>query len=126
MNDTILKWHRRLALLAVVEVILSSLCAMLRLLMTKLRPAPEMVDHRVPPLGYARAPGDLIAAHGIVVITDLRVVSWARKSYYQIALSAGCRDAISDSIMARRLPIGSAIRRVPRPRVYRRRHSYGS
>lgn len=91
MNDGLLRWHRRLGLIAAVGVILSSLSGMLHPLMTRLQPAPVkmMLDYRIPSLEFAWAPGALLAAHGIVAITDLRVVSWNGRTYYQITLPDG-------------------------------------
>lgn len=88
-NSAILKWHRRLGLTAAVGVILSGLSGVLHPLMTRLQPAPAKValDHRLPALDNAIAPRRLLAANGIANLTDLRIVSWAGKSYYQVTLS---------------------------------------
>lgn len=90
-NGAILKWHRRLGLLAAVGVILSSLSGMLHPLMTRLQPAPVRLtlDQRLPAIDYAIAPSRLLSAIGLATINDLRIVSWAGKSYYQVTLPDG-------------------------------------
>jgi uncharacterized iron-regulated membrane protein len=93
MNGAILDWHRRLGILAAVGVVLSSLSGMLHPLMTRLQPAPARVDldHRLPALDNAMAPARLLSANGLAALSDLRIVSWAGKSYYQVTLT----DAVS-------------------------------
>jgi hypothetical protein len=91
MNEAVFKWHRRLGLIAAVGVILSSLSGILHPIMTRLQPAPAKmtIDYRVPALDNAMAPSGLLRAHGLAAISDLRVVSWAGQSYYQVTLSDG-------------------------------------
>jgi len=87
-SAVILKWHRRLGLVAAVGVILSSLSGMLHPLMTRLQPAPAKLalDHRLPALDGAIAPSRLLPANGFVTISDLRIVSWAGNDYYQVTV----------------------------------------
>ena len=78
-----------MGLVAAVGILLSSLSGVLHPLMTRMQPAPAKVtlDHSVLALDDAIAPRRLLAANGIASLTDLRVVSWAGKSYYQVTLS---------------------------------------
>jgi hypothetical protein len=72
-------------------MILSSLSGMLHPLMTRLQPAPAKValDVRLPPLGDTIEPSRLLTSHGLNAISDLRIVSWAGKAYYQATLLDG-------------------------------------
>jgi uncharacterized iron-regulated membrane protein len=88
-SGTLIKWHGRLGLIAAVALMLSSLSGMLHPLMVRLQPAPAKtaLDHRVPALDEAMAPGRLLATNDISEMNDLRIVHWAGESYYQVTLT---------------------------------------
>jgi uncharacterized iron-regulated membrane protein len=107
-SSAILKWHRRLGLIAAVGVILSSLSGILHPIMTRLQPEPAKlaVDHRVPPLHDAIAPRLLLSANGLATISDLRILSWAGNSYYQVTLPDGASRYYFDLVSGTPLPNG--------------------
>jgi uncharacterized iron-regulated membrane protein len=108
MNSWVLRWHRRLGLVAALVMILSSLSGMLHPLMTRLQPAPAKVslDQRLPPLDDAMEPRRLLTFHGLSALSDLRVVSWAGSAYYQATLPDGFTRQYFDLKDGRILPDG--------------------
>ena len=87
-HAAVLQWHRRLGVTAALAVILSSLSGMLHPIMTRMQPEPAKLslENRIPSLEHAMTIGRVLSDRKIANLSDVRIVTWDGKSYYQISL----------------------------------------
>jgi len=84
----LLRWHRRLGLVALTGVVLWCVSGVLHPIMTRLQPEPANARTalRVPALGPGPRPADVLRANGIGTVADLRVVALDGEPAYQVTL----------------------------------------
>jgi uncharacterized iron-regulated membrane protein len=87
---------------------LSGVSGLLHPLMTRLQPAPASatLDHRLSSIEDAMAPSNLLSTNGLATISDLRVISWVDKSYYQVTLTDAVPRIYFDLVDGTPLPNG--------------------
>jgi len=115
----LLRWHRRLGLVALTGVVLWCASGVLHPIMTRLQPEPARFRAalRLPALGAGPRPADVLRANGIGTVADLRVVVADGEPAYQVtvpdeperryfALKDGARLADGDRRYAERLARG--------------------
>lgn len=85
-STLLLRWHRRLGLVAAILFVFSGLSGVLHPFMTRLQPAAAKLELelRVRDSSDAGDPAVLLANHNVKPFVDLRIVAWADNSYYQI------------------------------------------